>query len=376
LNNNIAAKSQELLTADNLFEMGRLYCDRSDFAIAISKIEQASQVYYSDKNFKGYLKCLNLLLRMYAEMEEQEKITETKNRLQDLVVNQNIDLNAKTYYTLGLCAAYKQQFSVALEYLEKSLAVGLAQDSKEDICYAINGLSIVYAFLGRLEDALKELYNLKVFFQVMPMEELQLSSQLMNGHILRKLGKYDEALNIFWKCYEDLKSQKNVYMYLSLLYAMGITYLDSGDKDLAKLYLNLAKKSVDPSNLKYLSKLISSALKDLGESEEVNYDLVFNLKNGDIVEKKKGKIDFKNQFILLDLLKLFVQNPGQVYTKECLVEKVWKQSYDPRYHDNKIYVTIKRLRKLIEPEYDKPKYIFRAKNGYYLNKSARIHFEQ
>ena len=356
--------------------MGRLYCDRSDFAIAISKIEQASQVYYSDKNFKGYLKCLNLLLRMYAEMEEQEKITETKNRLQDLVVNQNIDLNAKTYYTLGLCAAYKQQFSVALEYLEKSLAVGLAQDSKEDICYAINGLSIVYAFLGRLEDALKELYNLKVFFQVMPMEELQLSSQLMNGHILRKLGKYDEALNIFWKCYEDLKSQKNVYMYLSLLYAMGITYLDSGDKDLAKLYLNLAKKSVDPSNLKYLSKLISSALKDLGESEEVNYDLVFNLKNGDIVEKKKGKIDFKNQFILLDLLKLFVQNPGQVYTKECLVEKVWKQSYDPRYHDNKIYVTIKRLRKLIEPEYDKPKYIFRAKNGYYLNKSARIHFEQ
>ena len=45
-------------------------------------------------------------------------------------------------------------------------------------------------------------------------------------------------------------------------------------------------------------------------------------------------------------------------------------------HDNKIYVTIKRLRKLIEPDYDKPRYIFRAKNGYYLNKNTKILMEQ
>lgn len=375
MNNSSLKKSSTSLPADEVYELGKLYCDRSDFTIAVKKIDQASELYFNEKNYDGYLKCLNLLLRMYAEMEDQENITVTKTRLQELAVKESVTLNAKTYYSLGLCAAYKQQFSVALEYLEKSLAVGLAQDNKEDICYAINGLSIVYTFLGRLEDALKEIYNLQVFFQVMPLEELQLSSQLMNGHILRKLGKYDEALNIFWKCYECLKVQKNIYMYLSLLYAMGITYKDSGDFDLARLYLNLAKKSVDPNNLRYLSRLIDSALKELGDTDESAYDLVFNLKNGSIVEKKKGKIDFKNQFILLDLLRLFVQNPGQVYTKEALVERVWKQSYDPRFHDNKIYVTIKRLRKLIEPEYDKPKYIFRAKNGYYLNKSARILFD-
>ena len=85
-----------------------------------------------------------------------------------------------------------------------------------------------------------------------------------------------------------------------------------------------------------------------------------------------GKIDFKNQFILLDLLKLFISNQGQIFSKEYLVEHVWKQNYDPEVHDNKIYVTIKRLRKMIEPDYDKPKYIFRAKNGYYLSKSAKV----
>ena len=369
-------RESEKSHADEVFELGKLYCDRSDFQVAVKKLKQAADKYYSDKNFDGYLKCLNLLLRMYAEMEDHDKISVTKEKLQDLVVKDQVELNAKTYYSLGLCAAYKKQFKVALEYLEKSLAVALAKDDKEDICYAINGLCIVYTFLGRLEDALKEIYNLQVFFQVIPLEELQLSSQLMNGHILRKMGKFDEALNVFWQCYEILKSQKNIYMYLSLLYAMGVTYQESGDYDLARLYLNLAKKSVDSDNLKYLTKLIDSALKELGENDESSYDLIFNMTGGSVVEKKKGKIDFKNQFILLDLLKLFVQNPGQVYSKEALVEKVWKQNYDPRVHDNKIYVTIKRLRKLIEPEYDKPKYIFRAKNGYYLNKSARILLDQ
>ena len=94
------------------------------------------------------------------------------------------------------------------------------------------------------------------------------------------------------------------------------------------------------------------------------------------MERKKGKIDFKNQFILLDMLKLFLRSPGEVYSKEALVKAVWKQEYDPAVHDNKIYVTIKRLRQLIEPDFDKPKYIYRAKNGYYLNRNARISIEQ
>jgi DNA-binding response OmpR family regulator len=93
------------------------------------------------------------------------------------------------------------------------------------------------------------------------------------------------------------------------------------------------------------------------------------------VERKLGRIDFKNQFILLDLLRLFVQNQGTIYSKEYLVENIWRQPYDPAVHDNKIYVTIKRLRKLIEPDYEKPKYIFRAKNGYYMNKAARVHLD-
>jgi tetratricopeptide (TPR) repeat protein len=356
-------------------ELGKLYYERCDFGIAIEKFKDAATGFFDEKNFELYLKCQNYLLRMYAEREEFENIHVTKERLQDLVLKEGFELNAKTYYTLGICASYKNQLDVALDYFQKSLAIALAADNKQDICYAINGLAITYYGLDRLSEALKEIYNLQVFFQVMSLRDLKLSSQMLNGHIFRKMKKYDQALEIFWECYEILRSEKNMFIYLSLLYGMALTYKEAGEIDMARMYLKLAKKSADPENLKYLCRHIDTQLGELGVSSSDDYDLIFDTLSNSVTEKKKGRVDFKNQFILLDMLRLFMKQPGQVYSKEFLVKHVWKQEYDPEVHDNKIYVTIKRLRKLIEPDYDKPKYIFRAKNGYYLNKSTKILIE-
>lgn len=359
-------------TPESLYELGKLYSDRGDFLVAIEKLRMALDLFYEEKEFSGYLRCQNLLLRMYAEREDQEAIDETKERLQDLVLKEEIQLNAKTYYTLGLCSSFKRQNKTALQYLEKSLALALAEDDKENICYAISGLAIVYTALGRLEDALKEIYNLQVFFQVLPQPELELSCQMLNGHILRMMGMYQEAQDVFWRCYDKLRDQKNLYLYINLLYAMGRTYLDAGENDLARTYLNLAKRSIDPENLRHCSRIIEKRLESIQGEDESQYDLVFDSTKKAILEKSKGRVDFRNQFILLDMLRLFVKNPGEVFSKEVLVRRVWKQDYDPSVHDNKIYVTIKRLRKLIEPDYDKPKYIFRAKNGYYLNRETKV----
>ncbi len=360
----------------DLFELGKLYCDRGDFEVAVSKLQKAAQGFFEAKDFKSYLKCENLLLRIYAELEQHEEINKTKEKLQDLVLKEGIELTSKTYYTLGVCAFYKDQLSVATDYFQKSLNIALAQDDKESICYAISGIAIAYYQKDMYQEALKEVYNLQVFFQVLDLPELKIAVQILNANIFRKLKKFDQAIDVLWQCYDQLKQTKVMTSYVNLLFSMGSTYLDAGDKDLAKLYLNLALKSVDAKNMRYLSKRIIERIEELGGDGNQAYDLVFDSDNHSVVEKKLGRIEFKNQFILLDLLRLFVQHPGQVYSKESLVESVWKQSYDPSIHDNKIYVTIKRLRKMIEPDYEKPKYIFRAKNGYYLNKSARILFEK
>lgn len=363
---------------DRTFEVGKLYCDRGDFKTAIPSLKEAAQGYFSDKNFSGYLKSMNMLLRVYAELEQYENIHEMKEKLQDLVLKEGFELNSKTYYTLAVCAAYKDQAETALDYLQKALSIALAADNKEDICHAIFGLAATYSRPGinRYADALKEIYNLEVFFQVYDMPDLKISSQMLNADILRELQKLDEAIEVLWRAYDQIKNTKNLVTLVNLQLMLGRCYLEAGDKEMARLYLGLARRSVDPDNMIRLARRIDSCFERLGGEAQNSFDLVFDEHNHAIIERKIGRVDFKNQFILLDLLRLFMQNQGVVYSKEYLVENVWKQAYDPAVHDNKIYVTIKRLRKLIEPDYEKPKYIFRAKNGYYMNKSARVSFEQ
>lgn len=367
---------QKDLSAGSLFELGQVYCNLGEFDPAIGNLTVASEKFLSAKQFENYLNCVNLLLRMYAEMEDFKSIQQIKEKLQSLSEKEGVQLNPKVYYSLALCASYRQQFKVALEYLEKSLTLALSEDNKQEICYAINGLAAVYVSLGRYDDALREIYNLEVFFQVLPFPELRLWSLLLNGHILWKMSKYEQAVEIFTRCYDLLRERKNLFMYVTLLYNLGVTYSHMGEQEKAHLHLTLARKLSDPNNFRRITRAIEEHLKGLGYKDDTEYDLVVQTFNNTVFERKRGKVDFKNQFILLDLLKLFLESPGQVYSKELLVKKVWKQEYDPSVHDNKIYVTIKRLRKMIEPEFEKPRYIFRAKNGYFLNRNVKVLMEQ
>ncbi len=368
--------SEVISKTDRLFQLGKLHCDRGDFVQSIEILLEAAEGFFAERNYPQYLKCQNLLLRMYAEREQFNDIQVTKEKLQDLVLKEGFELNSKTYYTLALCASYKGQNETSLEYLQKALAIALANDNKEDICYSISGIAMIYKDAGRLEEALKEVYNLQVFFQILDIPELRISAQMINSMIFTEMKKYDQAIELLWQTYDLVRKSKSLMMHSHLLINMGWTYAMAGDKDMARVHLNLAKHTCDPENMVRMSKLIDRELQALGSGSDSHFDLVFDLENHTVVEKRLGKIDFKNQFILLDLLRLFVQNQGQVYSKEYLVEQVWKQSYDPAVHDNKIYVTIKRLRKMIEPDYEKPKYIFRAKNGYFMNKSAKVHLDQ
>lgn len=369
-------KESEIKKIETELEIGRLYFEKTDLVKALEHFDVVLKLGQSLPDKSLYLKAANHALRCYAEFENDEGIVRLKDQLQDFIIKNQVQPTSRTFYTLALCSSYKGQPKQALEYLEKALALAMASDEKEDICYAINGLAAVYLQLGRPEDALKEIYNLKVFLQVLELPEIKISSALLNGHIFRRLKDYEKALEIFWQCYEMLKDNKNYYYFLSVLYALGSTYADIGNTDMARLYLSLAKRSADPISMKRGLRHIEERLTAIGVPSESKYDLVFNLVNNSVVEKRKGSIDFKNQFILLDLLKLFVKTPGEVFTKETIVKTIWKQEYNPEIHDNKIYVTIKRLRQMIEPDYDKPRYIFRAKNGYYLNRNTRIHVEQ
>lgn len=54
------------------------------------------------------------------------------------------------------------------------------------------------------------------------------------------------------------------------------------------------------------------------------------------------------------LMQLFLQNPGQVFSKEHLFDKIWRDSV---VDDNTIMVTIRNLRRKIEDDPGKPKFL-------------------
>lgn len=354
-------------------EIGRLYYERGDILKAIAVLEEEVLRLLPTESHEVLIDTLHLLLRCFAENLNFEKINFYKSLILKLIEKDGVLLTGKTYYVLALCSSYMNQDSHGLEYCQKALSLAIAHDDKETICSALLGIAISYYHIDRLEDSLKEMYNLQVFMNVLEMPQIRISALMLKGQIYRKLGKFDQSLEELWTCYDLLKTNKNLYANLSLFYGLALTYKAMGQIDEARKYLVLANKAVDRQNLKKLATSVESLLATLGDSSsESRYDLVYNGTKHLVVEKNKGRIDFNNQFILLDLLELFLSNQGVSFSKEQLVKTVWKQSYNPEVHDNKIYVTIKRLRQLIEPDIEKPKYIFRSKNGYYFNKESRV----
>jgi len=82
-------------------------------------------------------------------------------------------------------------------------------------------------------------------------------------------------------------------------------------------------------------------------------NMVINLANRSVaIDGKEINLTAKE----FDLLKLFVTNPGKVYTRENLLELIWKYEYlgDVRTVD----VHIRRLREKIEKNPSQPEFIF------------------
>ena len=101
-----------------------------------------------------------------------------------------------------------------------------------------------------------------------------------------------------------------------------------------------------------------------------NYRDVQDYKRKTIYEKNVGEIYMGNKGLLLMILLTLIEKKGQVISKEDLFEKVWKDLYNPMKHDNLIYININRLRKLIEPDTKKNRYILNTAGGYMFNDAA------
>jgi DNA-binding response OmpR family regulator len=83
-------------------------------------------------------------------------------------------------------------------------------------------------------------------------------------------------------------------------------------------------------------------------------------------------IDMAHRAVLWELLAALAERGGRA-TNEELVGRVWNErSYHPLRHDNRLRVSVRKLREAIEDEPAAPAKLITTGDGYALGQGARL----
>ncbi len=358
---------------DGLLDLGTLYFEKGEFSNAIPYLLEARERALANKKARRYFNISYMLLRVRLEMGMVKEVESIKNDLQKFVVEENIEMSSRLYYTLGICSYLEKKNESALTFFNQAFNVALSESNKEDMCYALCGKAIWFQQQKDYEKVFSIIENLRLFFESVSVPEVEASIGICEVQIFVELGKYDDAVKSLWVAFNVAKKSKSVqFMNAYILIQFGVTYLKMNKIDMAENYFDLAEGLINPVEHVRTKSILMNCRKELEAKKTLHPDIKIDLRDNTVEEVSKGKLELNNQFILLELLVEFIKKKGSALTKTDLAEMLWNQDYDPSQHDNKIYVTIRRLRKLLEPNPKKPHYILRTKDGYQLNPATIV----
>jgi tetratricopeptide (TPR) repeat protein/DNA-binding winged helix-turn-helix (wHTH) protein len=366
------AGSAAAVLPDATFEQARSHYQLARFSQALVGFQSVMEK--AQKNGDRWLEieCLASITLISLEQENKEELLRSTMHLHLLRSTTDLpgNVRAKLHYILGVLSYTDPQGpQSSLQEFQLSVDICLPVNDLENLSYAIYGVANALYRMNEYDRCLKELDKLDQILQYCKVADLRGFALLLRGFIHRNRKQTEQAIAATQKLFDHLRVHPNVYLYLQTLYALGTTYFKSGDPVSAQIYLELAKSTCSPSELPRTSKVLANALDEcLGEvGRKASFDVSFDSETGLVVRKGMGQVSLQGQFVLRDLLTLFLTNPGVTFSKEDLVEKIWQESYSPQMHDNKIYVTLKRLRQALEPIFPDTESIMRSRNGYSFN---------
>lgn len=366
-------------TGERRFQQGLFAYHRGDYSASLADFEKASESFSAIGDHARFVEACTYILRILAEREEFSRIERIEAKVIEIlaIASLSAKLKARALYILGICNCYQEsRHEQAMVRFREAIDQAVASGDKEALAGPLYGAATVLYARRRFDEALKELGRLEILLSCISIPEIGTAASLLRAMVRRNQGRLDEALESAWTAYENLKHHPHLVLYLHTLCVLGTSFLQKGDSTSARIYLDLAERSLKRDEFPRIARLIDDAYGQIRVPRASEIDLAFDSRTGVLIERTKGEIRFEGQFILRDLLEAFLREPGRVFRKEDLVREVWKETYDPKIHDNKIYVTIKRLRKLLECENATTEYVLRAKTGYFLNPSARVTIDE
>ncbi|HEY1080221.1 MAG TPA: helix-turn-helix domain-containing protein [Bdellovibrio sp.] len=359
--------------ASQLLQLAQLHARIGEFRNARQYAEACLKNSAADDELK--LHAYRIILQSCQELDELTEARPAMDNVSALLnsqISEKISAHGETLIASWFLA--NRRFDESMDYANSAIAKSTQTRDLPILCRALTILITNFLLDPALYgQALIQLNKLDALLTETDQTETKLSALLFRSFIYTKKFQYENALELLWLAYEEAK-QKGYSLFVSSIFTqMATIYKEQKQPDLYRTFSILALKGVNEKQCPRLFKIMSHNYPQDLLTIDTSYDFRINTALRQISEKTKGVIDFKNQHILYELACLFLEHPGQRYSKENLVERIWGQAYDPETHDNLIYVSIKRLRTLLEPDLESPKYILRDRKGYYFNTQAVVH---
>ena len=195
------------------------------------------------------------------------------------------------------------------------------------------------------------------------------------GRISEKRRELEPALRFHQEAHSAFLVQHDWYSHLTVLLAYARVARQQTQRVQAEWYLELLEKAAPGPEFGSIRREVE---KERALLEEDSIDLLIDSHEGLVRTRDSGSISVGKQYVLLNILQALADaheegeanSPG--LSKAEIIEKVWHERYRPEAHDNKLYYNINRLRKLIEPDVRKPKYLLNWREGYRLAPGLRV----
>lgn len=353
----------------------RLHLRKGDLQLALmaayETMEDADLLSSSEQWLEGARYAINC----YQELNSLEKSQETIHKVFQFVKTETEErLIASAECLIGSWLLANGKNTEAQTYILSAIEKSSSSQDLKVLSRALLLMGLLNCLdQARHSEALKYFAKLELILRQQPNDEVSLTALTLRGYIHTQAKDFQKAREILLEAYQTARAHGFHMLESSILAQLARLYRDQNRQEQYRLYSELALSGVDPTKWPRLHQLISASCSQ-ALKEKTPWDFEVDEIARTIREKSKGVLDFKNQHIIYDLTLLFLKNPGVRFSKEDLAQKIWGQVYNPEQHANIVYVSIKRLRTLLEPDLESPQYILRDRKGYYLNPQASVKF--
>ncbi|WP_277578867.1 winged helix-turn-helix domain-containing protein [Bdellovibrio svalbardensis] len=360
-------------TTNHLIKIAQLEYQKGHFMEASVSAKTAAQDSLSQKNFSDWLEAARILLLANNELDSLLEFEALLTPLQQFEKDSEGPTKASAQYLLAHYLLIKNS-PEAETAIANSISTGASTQNLECLARSLALASFFYAREANknLAKSVEYLDKLDIMIQELSLYDLSITSLIYRSFINGERNQFERAQELIWQAYEKAQHHGHQLALPTILAQIARLQKQQNRNDLFQMYSELALRGVSAQRHPRLYRQISEFCSYYSGKPVSAFDFVLDESQSLLRERDKGYIDFRNQHILLELAILFLKNPGMRYSKEDLIEIIWKQAYDPDIHDNLIYVSIKRLRLLMEPNSESPKYILRDRKGYYLNAQTQI----